>query len=622
MKKVIDAIKKFAKEKKKAFTLIELMGVLVIVGILTVILVPVINNTIKNKEQDLYNQQIELIKLSAKNLASDNEYILPEEVGEEIFITLGQLRAMGYAEETIINPLTKENFPNSMIVMVIKRELDYDYEIMDGGTVITSSGITVSVPSKKYIKEGAMSSYIITTKTDKKEGEHSTEYYVNLGKENIDILGEASKNSNIRYKIIGSNGLYKLIVVGGEKEGYLYFKFNGVKDIDGKEIEVSETNSDVESNKKIIVDNTAPTCNWSGENNSWTNNKVTIALTGKDNYKMNSSKASYTKEYSQSGVEIQKESLSYELEDEAGNKAMCRKSANVYYDTKAPTKPAITLKVNTKTGSDYNQGWTKDNVWTIVKSEDKGSGINEYYIGHDANADAYTYSGLTWTKSINNAKTEMSYLIDWGGSWPFYIKVCDKVGNCSTSDRFGLQIDKTPPICNWVENDTWTKDDVTVSVSGSDSDSGISSPSGKNWIYNSKGEEIDMATLSYTIYDKVGNKTECSKNVSVKHDTLAPRISGPHLDGCYPSKSGYEQIRFDITDALKSDLTYTYTYNSSANGCSGPVNAFRKEIVGSRIDGFRCLGAQIQFSNISVSDDVGNTATLPDTVWLNRTCSS
>ena len=38
-------------EKRKAFTLIELMGVLVIIGILTVILVPVINNTIKNNKQ-------------------------------------------------------------------------------------------------------------------------------------------------------------------------------------------------------------------------------------------------------------------------------------------------------------------------------------------------------------------------------------------------------------------------------------------------------------------------------------------------------------------------------------------------------------------------------------------
>ena len=66
-------------EKRKAFTLIELMSVLVIIGILTVILVPVINNTIKNNKQQLYDNQLKMIRLAAQNLATDNTYILPEE---------------------------------------------------------------------------------------------------------------------------------------------------------------------------------------------------------------------------------------------------------------------------------------------------------------------------------------------------------------------------------------------------------------------------------------------------------------------------------------------------------------------------------------------------------------
>ena len=118
-------------EKRKAFTLIELMGVLVIIGILTVILVPVINNTIKNNKQQLYDNQLEMIRLAARNLATDNTYILPEEDGDEIYITLGQLRAMGYAEGTIIDPLTNENFSDNLIVMIIKKGNDYDYVIID-----------------------------------------------------------------------------------------------------------------------------------------------------------------------------------------------------------------------------------------------------------------------------------------------------------------------------------------------------------------------------------------------------------------------------------------------------------------------------------------------------------
>ena len=48
MKKIINAIRKFAMEKRKAFTLIELMGVLVIIGLLTSILIPVVSNTIRH----------------------------------------------------------------------------------------------------------------------------------------------------------------------------------------------------------------------------------------------------------------------------------------------------------------------------------------------------------------------------------------------------------------------------------------------------------------------------------------------------------------------------------------------------------------------------------------------
>ena len=159
-------------EKRKAFTVIELMGVLVIIGILTSILIPVVSNTIKNNKQNLHDKQIELIRVAAQNLATDNTYILPEEDGEKIYITLGQLRAMGYAEGTIIDPLTNKNFPDNLIVMIIKKGNDYDYKIeLDGDVTIVDSDIRVTKPSRKYINKGASSSYIITAKPDSETDE-------------------------------------------------------------------------------------------------------------------------------------------------------------------------------------------------------------------------------------------------------------------------------------------------------------------------------------------------------------------------------------------------------------------------------------------------------------------
>ena len=523
-------------EKRKAFTLIELMGVLVIIGILTVILVPVINNTIKNNKQKLHDNQIDMIRLSAQNLATDNTYILPEEDGEEIYITLGQLRAMGYAEETIIDPLTNKNFPDNLIVMIIKKGNDYDYVInLDGEGITTSSKIIVGEPSRKYIKEGGNAHYIITVKpnseTEEEKNKNTLGYYTNIGKENINLLGEAV-NEKVKYKLDGNNGLYKLTVLGGDKEGYLYFSLNNVKDYEGKEVDVSIPNSNIKkiivdneppqisfttngtsvwaksvttkiqvtdnngnnalddstykyvyslSNKeeqdlkntynlsdevvknkddgeyylvaracdkagncktevsnKFLVDNTPPTCNWSGENTTWTQNAQTITLTGIDNHKMNSSKTTYTKTYNQSGIELSTDNLSSEIEDEAGNVTKCSKAVNVYYDTK---KPVITSVDNPTKGN-----WVKYNFSVKLNTTESGSGLQDVYYSYTSNAD--------WIKenAIINGNVVTTTPFEAERNQVAYFKVCDGAGNCSDQNSTQIRIDKTEPSVSKIEN--------------------------------------------------------------------------------------------------------------------------------------------------------------------------
>ena len=527
-------------EKRKAFTLIELMGVLVIIGILTVILVPVINNTIKNNKQTLYDNQLKMIRLAAQNLATDNTYILPEEDGDEIYITLGQLRAMGYAEGTIIDPLTNKNFPDNLIVMIIKKGNDYDYVInLDGDVTIVDSDIQVAKPSRKYINKGTNSFYIITVKpdseTEEEKNKNTLGYYTNIGKENIKLLGVGETDEKVRYKLDGSNGLYKLTVLGGEKEGDLYFSLNNIKNYEGKEIDVSTTNNDINSNKKIIVDNTAPqisfttngtsvwaksvttkiqvtdnngndaldnstykyvyslsnkeeqdltnsynlsdeviknkddgeyylvaracdkagncktevsnkflvdntppTCNWSGENTTWTQNAQTITLTGIDNHKMNSSKTTYTKTYNQSGIELSTDNLSSEIEDEAGNVTKCSKAVNVYYDTK---KPVITSVDNPTNGN-----WVNYNFSVKLNTTENGSGLKNVYYSYTSNA------GWIEENATINGNIVTSTSFEAERNQVAYFKVCDGAGNCSDQNSTQIRIDKTAPSVSKIEN--------------------------------------------------------------------------------------------------------------------------------------------------------------------------
>ena len=378
-------------EKRKAFTLIELMGVLVIIGILTVILIPVINNTIKNNKEDLYNKQLDLIKLSAKNLASDNEYILPEEDGEEIYITLGQLRAMGYAEETITNPKTKKNFPDNLVVMIIKVDKDYDYDIiLDGGEVLTTSGIIVFNPSNRYIKKGSTSSYIITAKTKTQVELDTTEYYVDMTKSNIVLRGVGETDSSVKYKLDGNKGLYKLTVAGGEKEGYLYFNFKDLKDIEGKEIDTTTINSEisnVSNNKQIIVDNTAPVINFTTNGTTvWAKSVGTKISVTDNNGSSSLDSSTYKYIYSLSSSQTQTLKNSYNLTDAVSQTSgdgeyyliaqACDKAGNCSAQTSTwvridKTRPSISASVGSCSNGQRN---------ISISASDSASGINGYAI--------------------------------------------------------------------------------------------------------------------------------------------------------------------------------------------------------------------------------------------------
>ncbi len=613
-------------EKRKAFTLIELMGVLVIIGLLTSILIPVVSNTIKNNKQKLHDKQIELIKVAAQNLATDNTYILPEEDGEEIYITLGQLRATGYAEGTIIDPLTNKNFPDNLIVMIIKKGNDYDYVInLDGGTIITSSGITVGNPSKKYIRKGVNAYYIITAKTvSTMEKEQVLENYINIGKENIKLLEVGETDEKVKYKLDGNNGLYKLTVLGGDKNGYLYFSLNNLKDYEGKEIDVSTTNNDINSNKKIIVDNEPLKCNWSGENTTWTKEEVSIVLTGAKDKSDGLPKApmkgsNKTKTYNENGTELRNDNLSFDIEDEAGNVTTCSKTVNVYYDKKPPTIPTITgqrLYNESNVGTYTSNTWTNNDVRMNYSSTDSGVGMVYYQYSHDDS---------TWINNNSNngfTSSSTSWTISWESVYNYYIRACDGLNNCSSSSLMTIKIDKTAPTCNWEPNWTWTSSNVTVKVYGTDSGSGMSDQNSKSWTYSGANEEINTAWLAYTIKDNAGNEKDCSGDVSVKHDTKAPRISKPIQDKCLEPKEK-EKIYFKVTDATETTLSYKYKYNSSKSGCNGVGSVTRKFYGGTAelIDGFRCLDSQIKIYDIYAKDAAGNESTISDTEWLNRTCS-
>lgn len=124
---------------KKGFTLTELLAVLILLGVVGLIVFPIVTQTIKENKENLYQSQLEEIKLAAEKWAFMNTDLLPTVDDEQITITLEQLKKAGLIGLDIRNPKTKELFSNSMLITITYKQNGYEY-FVDGesGMDITS----------------------------------------------------------------------------------------------------------------------------------------------------------------------------------------------------------------------------------------------------------------------------------------------------------------------------------------------------------------------------------------------------------------------------------------------------------------------------------------------------
>lgn len=118
---------------KKGFTLIELMGVVVILSILVMIAVPVVDKYIKQTKLESAKVQKETLILAAKNWAGDNKDSLPLNSGNSIHVSLDTLMEMGYLDLDIVSNISK-------------------FEV-DGQNLSVYDSVKITNDGKKYVYE-------------------------------------------------------------------------------------------------------------------------------------------------------------------------------------------------------------------------------------------------------------------------------------------------------------------------------------------------------------------------------------------------------------------------------------------------------------------------------------
>ena len=110
---------------KKAFTLVELLGVIIILGVLALITFPIIDKSIKNSKEKALERAIDNIEEAAYN------YSITNDIGYESFykkLSLEELKKAGFLEKETINPVTNENMTGCVLYKWDESKKQYEFK--------------------------------------------------------------------------------------------------------------------------------------------------------------------------------------------------------------------------------------------------------------------------------------------------------------------------------------------------------------------------------------------------------------------------------------------------------------------------------------------------------------
>ena len=253
-------------------------------------------------------------------------------------------------------------------------------------------------------------------------------------------------------------------------------------------------------------------------------------------------------------------------------------------DKTAPTAGTLTMKLNSSTGAAYTANtWTANSVYVHLNNgSDETNGS-----GHKSTS--YSITGPTTASGTNDATLTTT------GTYTAKITTTDNAGNSATR-TVTIKIDKekpvTPTITN-AKNNTWTHDNVTVTIKSSDNHSGIDRIEwyeNNAWTTRALTTTNGTGTISYTVnrnetvrfraVDKVGNVSAEATTI-VKIDKTAPTNTAPtatvtaqlitvtckqtdSLSGIKPGTTQYALKTGDTWSAWQTSNTFTKLKQSTS----------------------------------------------------------
>ena len=555
------------KNNNHAFTLVELLATITILGIVLSITVYVSINAVNKAKENSYKTT----KSNIEKIAST--YL--EENGDRLFyISKNDDTDIEYQCITIENLIDGGYFKND----VLNSQVSKDNKVNKGDYIyVERNSITKSVIKNVYVLNGedngvcpdtvkAESNIIfLVSPLEWSKAKEVTITYKLKNANNINDYQYDYSYSNDKIELISDNGDLKKVRVidNGTLTGII--NYLGKEDY-SKEIVIDKIDNagpviSLGSNKKGYVrEKTEVYLKVSDfgigvDDNSFTKDDVIVKVGDKELSQNNltltvnsngSVKLAINNKILDGNVSIQIKAGG--VLDKLGNgNDYVELNTGIIFDNTAPSKPEI--------NNPSNGNWINKNISLKFHTVEEGSGVNYWqYTYSDSASSTGTNSSTNWvtygnSSSVNYTTGEFSQ----ERGQLVYVRACDKVGNCSDKSSTYIKIDKTAPTCSLGVSGT------TITVTFKDSVSGIN------------GDATKKATISgandytFTTKDNAGNSKSCS--VSAKLPT-SYNCKRDFDDAC---PSGYSKSGDKCVKTVTYCVAEACVWGCARHGVSGYV---------------------------------------------------
>ena len=152
---------------RKGFTLIEIMAVIVVLGLLIAIIVPVVNNLLKDSEDTLSDEQIDLVVKASQKYMVEHSELLPEGSAYSAVYIDDLINSGVIDNDSVIDPKTKEELDGCVVVNYNENFNQYEYNYRDDCSInitFDPEGGSVDTTSKKVMIGKTFGELLVSTR--------------------------------------------------------------------------------------------------------------------------------------------------------------------------------------------------------------------------------------------------------------------------------------------------------------------------------------------------------------------------------------------------------------------------------------------------------------------------